>query len=277
LIDRRAVTDIADAMILSLLFSTLFSMGVVLVATSNRPPNELYEDGLNRSYFLPFIDVLKRHCMIHDMGSTLDYRMLNAASEYSESRLFPSFYLAGEADRHLDDVVLMLRAGQPESPLQLPVPYSSRHVYVPSADESYRVGRFQFADLCDRALGASDFRAVAAAFDCVAIDSIPILSKRRHNSARRFITLIDELYEARTPLLCSAEAVPASQLFQSETDVPLQGEEDPSAALASVRELSFAFQRAASRLEEMTSRAWWNRHFPDSDMFQTGAPDSRQI
>jgi predicted ATPase len=256
-------------MILSLLFSTLFSMGVVLVATSNRPPNALYEDGLNRSYFLPFIDVLKRHCVVHDMGSTLDYRILNASSEDSESRFFPTFYRVGEDDRPLDDLVHLLREGQPGSALALPVPFTSRHVHVPSADDSHRVGRFHFTDLCDRPLGASDFRAVAAAFDCVAIDSIPILSKRRHNSARRFITLVDELYETRTPLICSAESVPASRLFHSDaTAATLQEEEDPSAALASVRELSFAFQRAASRLEEMTSRTWWSRYFPGTETFQ---------
>jgi predicted ATPase len=254
-------------MILSLLFSTLFSSGVVLVATSNRPPEALYEDGLNRSYFLPFIDDLKRHCVVHDMGSSTDYRLLNAAADAASlgAGMYPSFYNVTEESEAVDSIVQSLRRGMPGRPRSLSVPLSSRRIRVPSVDDMDRVGRFGCADLCDQPLGAADFRAVATSFDCVAIDSIPVLSTRRHNVARRFITLVDELYEARTPLLCSA-AAPPSRLLQvpsarCDNEADIMGD-DGGSALASVRELSFAFRRASSRLEEMTSRSWWDKYFP---------------
>jgi predicted ATPase len=230
----------------------------------------LYEGGLNRSYFLPFVDDLKRHCLVHDMGSSTDYRRLNAATDASslEGSIYPSFYNVTDGNEALDSIVQRLRRGLPGRPRSLSVPLSSRIIHVPSADDTDRVGRFGFADLCDRPLGAADYRAVAASYDCVAVDAIPALSTRRHSVARRFITLVDELYEARTPLLCSA-AAPASRLFRAHcVGEQQEGEEDAGGdgggALASVRELPFAFRRASSRLEEMTSRSWWDKYFPDA-------------
>jgi protein AFG1 len=279
--DEFQVTDVADAVILSQLFSVLFALGTVVVATSNRPPTDLYEGGLNRSYFLPFIDYLGRHCMVHDMASTVDYRKVTSAN-------FESFFFTAGPDdtdgprtvspEQLDVLVEEIRNGAESATRVLSLGHR-RSLRLTDADTAGRLVRLSFTELCDHELGASDYRKLAQHFQMVVIKDIPLFDTEAHNRARRFITLIDELYEAKCALICVASDASAREpsfLFPRAIKSAASDDEEETGgslgidqattqgglavgALASVRELAFAFERAASRLTEMTSRAWWDR------------------
>jgi peroxisome-assembly ATPase len=307
-LDEFQVTDVADAMILKQLFQVLFAQGTILVATSNRPPNALYEGGLNRGYFMPFIDILQQHCIVLDLQSTVgDYRKVlaregssssgvNAPNNQQTTFTLPNngvFFLHHNCGQHLmQDIVRELKTtpnkssiNKNNSPLEsfkLPAAFG-RHVMVRRGDREGLIGIFTFEELCEGDLGASDYRALAKHFSVIALEAIPQLSTYHHNRARRFITLIDELYEDKCALVCSivmeGDNIAPEHLFSThqqsqiiledgasvqvgETlgleDVQTQGGQ-PVSTLASVRELSFAFQRAASRITEMTSPRWWNQ------------------
>jgi protein AFG1 len=279
--DEFQVTDVADAVILSQLFSVLFALGTVVVATSNRPPNDLYEGGLNRSYFLPFIDFLCRHCLIHDMASTVDYRRVTSSNIESLFFTADPGNTGGErtvSPEQLDALVEDVRDGAESTTMELSLGHR-RSLRLTDADSAGRLVRLSFTELCDHELGASDYRKLAQQFQMVVMEDIPLFDTEAHNRARRFITLIDELYEAKCALICvtsDASACEPSFLFpraiksvaseeEGDRDVALGIDQATTngglavGALASVRELAFAFERAASRLTEMTSRAWWDR------------------
>jgi cell division protein ZapE len=228
--DEFTVTDIADAMILSRLFTALFANGVTLVATSNVAPDDLYRDGLNRALFLPFVATLKAHVEIVPLDTPTDYRMLKLSH-------LPVYIqpLGPEADRKMDEAWAAATEGHREAPAELAL--MGRKVKVPRA--SGGAARFSFADLCDEPLGARDYLAIADRYGTVFIDRIPILDQTRRNPAKRFILLIDTLYDRRIRLVASAEAEP-DHLYAGRVGVTE----------------AFEFARTASRLNEMRSSDW---------------------
>lgn len=222
--DEFVVNDIADAMILGRLFQALFDRGVVMVATSNFPPGMLYKDGLHRDRFEPFIALLEQTVETLTLDGPRDYRRLRRLGE-------PVYFapLGPDTSKALDAAFEDLtdeKRGQPDS-------FSVHGRTVPVPQAARGVARFNFDDLCAKPLGASDYLALAQKYHTVILDHVPLLSPANHNEARRFITLIDALYEAKTKLIMGAEAFPD--------------------ALYPDGRGAFEFQRTASRLMEMQS------------------------
>jgi cell division protein ZapE len=224
--DEFHVTDIADAMILGRLFTRLFERNVVVVATSNVEPAELYRDGLNRALFLPFLDLL---------NARLDVLRLEARTDFRLEKLIdmPVWHVPADdvATRALDDAWRRITGGQRARALDLSV--KGHRLHVPCA--ALGAARFSFGDLCEQPLGAIDYLRIAHDFHTVVIDRVPVLTYAQRNEAKRFIVLIDSLYDAGVKLLASAAAQPAA-LYQ--------GTEGYEAS---------EFKRTASRLIEMGS------------------------
>ena len=310
-IDEFQVTDIADAMILTQFFNELWRCGVVVVATSNRHPETLYEGGLNRGYFLPFIDLLQKYCVVHHLGEggglsdteeeDKDYRRIKSGVDVPgrENKCGDYFYLnqtdiqqqhsaVQKIDKLFDSYQIYSSSDNDATtstqPLTLEVNFQ-RKFYVNRYHSSV-IARFTFDELCASELGSSDYQAIANHFHIVAIENIPQLTLAYPDRARRFITLIDELYEAGCCLTCTAVDIP-DNLFVGKSigsaiaklvyitddvaeanDHKILGIDVAQARgftvgqLASVKELSFAFDRAASRLLEMCSKTWWEEHLP---------------
>lgn len=224
--DEMQISDITDAMLVGRLFERLFERGVVVVTTSNRAPDALYTNGLNRQLFLPFIALIKDRLEVHELAGPTDHRMgvRGGAAVYHTP-------LGAAATAALDAAWDRL-AGGPGAPLVLQV--QGRDVTLP--EHRGRVARARFADLCGRPLGPADYLALAGAVDALILDDIPRLGPAHANEAKRFVTLIDALYEARARLICAA-AAPPEALYPEGTG-------------------AFEFARTASRLYEMQGADW---------------------
>jgi len=224
--DEMQINDITDAMIVGRLFEALFAAGVTVITTSNRPPDDLYKNGLNRQLFIPFIALLKDQMVVHELFSDTDYRQDRMAGT-------PSYFSPINADaRHaIDDIWAKLSNGQ-AAPLVLHV--KGRQVALPLFHNG--VARVGFFDLCGKPLGAADYLALADAVRVLILENIPALTRSNFNEAKRFVTLIDALYEAKVQLICSAAAQPEMLYVEGEG--------------------TFEFERTASRLREMQSDGW---------------------
>ena len=224
--DEMQITDITDAMIVGRLFEKLFAAGVMVVTTSNRPPEDLYLNGLNRALFLPFIAMLRDRLRVVELESPTDYRRhrLQGAQVY--------FHPAGTARGRIAAIWDDLTGGAPGEPLLLPV--NGREVELPRFASG--IGRASFWELCARPLGPGDYIAIARACRVLILEDIPQLSAANYNEAKRFVTLIDALYEAKVRLICSAADAP-ERLYLEGTG-------------------SFEFERTVSRLREMQGADW---------------------
>ncbi|HEV7417907.1 MAG TPA: cell division protein ZapE [Tianweitania sediminis] len=228
--DEFSVTDIADAMILSRLFTALFDQGVILVATSNVAPDDLYRDGLNRQLFLPFIGLLKRHVAVLDIGGTHDHRM-------AKLKRLPVYMtpLDAQTAGRMDQAWAVACEGHRPAPAKVSV--KGREIAVPLA--AGRAARFRFEDLCSQPLAARDYLAIVERYPTLFVDGIPVLDAARRNEAKRLILLVDVLYDRHATLIATAAAEP---------DALFQGRPGSTEA--------FEFVRTASRLVEMQSETW---------------------
>jgi len=223
--DEFHVVNIADAMILGRLFESFFEHGAIVVLTSNTAPGQLYEGGLQRDNFLPFIELLKSKLDVLQLDNGRDYRLERLRNE-------PVYHtpLGRKAKAALKRTFDQLTLGAKAAPLKLEV--SGRTLKVPAAGRG--VARFTFKQLCEAALGAADYLAIAARFHTIVLDDVPCLTPDKRNEAKRFMTLIDTLYDRRVNLIMSAAGTP-DELYPKGT-----GAKD--------------FKRTVSRLMEMRSQ-----------------------
>jgi cell division protein ZapE len=227
--DEFHVTDIADAMILGRLFAKLFELGTVVVATSNVAPDDLYQGGLNRALFLPFIAQISDHMDVLRLEARTDFRL--------EKLVGVNMWLVPanrDADAALDKAWARMTGQAPCKPRDIAI--KGRILQVPCAADG--VARFSFADICEKPLAASDYLRLAHDYHTILIDHIPVMDHAERNAAKRFIALIDTLYDHAVKLMASAAADPASLYLATEG---VEANE---------------FKRTASRLIEMSSESY---------------------
>lgn len=247
--DEFQVTDVGDAMIMARLFGAMFRGGLVMVATSNRPPDDLYRDGLNRHLFLPTIDSIKAHCAVLHLSSPTDYRLLG--TQLGQAWITTGGTPALQASFNT--------VSKGESPRATTLSTQGRAVTVRRAALDAGVAWFTFHELCAQPLGAADFIVIAQNFRVVYVADVPKLSMQERGEVRRFITLVDTLYEHKVKLFACAP-LPPQHIFQpgghAEGLTPtgpasrhVVGDEDAWGGADEV----FAFDRTVSRLIEMQS------------------------
>jgi len=221
-LDEMEIRDIGDAMIVGRLFGKLFERGVVVVTTSNFHPDDLYKQGLQREKFLPFIRLIKERLEIVELDAAQDYRLgriLGSTVYHTPNGRAADAALAASWSRLTDDSI----------PTSGEITSRGRKIHVPAS--AHQVAQFSFADLCEQALGPSDYLEIAGQFCTVILKGIPQMDEDKKDAARRFVTLIDALYEHKTVLICSADVSP-NELYSG-------------------KEGGFEFHRTVSRLIEM--------------------------
>ena len=232
-LDEFFVGDIGDAMLLGRLLERLFDEGVVLVTTSNTPPRDLYKDGLQRARFLPAIAAIEQHCHVLELAGATDYRM----RELVRSPVYRA-PLDGDSEAWLESRWHALGGDS--------IPGGGRHRdagivvdgrRIPVRARSRGLAWFDFDALCEGPRGASDYIEIAQEFHTLLLGGVPMFDDNRNDAARRFITLVDELYDRHVNLVCTANAAPA--------------------ALYAGERLAAAFERCASRLTEMQSSEYF--------------------
>jgi cell division protein ZapE len=227
--DEFHVTDIADAMILGRLFAKLFDLGTVVVATSNVAPDELYRGGLNRALFIPFIAQISEHMEVLRLDARTDFRLEKLAGV--KMWLVPADTTAAAA---LDSAWVKMTGNAPRKPRDISI--KGRILHVPCSASG--VARFSFADICEKPLAASDYLRLARDYHTIMIDRIPAMDYSERNAAKRFINLIDTLYDNRVKLMASAGADPLSLYVATEGNEASE------------------FKRTSSRLIEMSSEPY---------------------
>ncbi len=242
--DEFHVTDIADAMILGRLFARLFELGTVVVATSNVAPEDLYKGGLNRSLFLPFIAQIEEHMSVLPLEARTDFRLEKLAGV--KMWLVPADAAAAAA---LDKAWAKMTGNAPRRPRDISI--KGRNLHVPCSANG--VARFSFADLCEQPLAASDYLRLARDYHTLMIDRIPVMDYPERNAAKRFITLVDTLYDNGVKLMASAAADPLSLYLASD------GVE------------ASEFKRTSSRLIEMGSQSYLGRPHGHKDSAASGS------
>uniref|UniRef100_A0A7S3JPQ8 EF-hand domain-containing protein n=1 Tax=Aureoumbra lagunensis TaxID=44058 RepID=A0A7S3JPQ8_9STRA len=251
-LDEMQVTDIADALIIKNVFQALFEAGCIVVATSNRPPSELYYNGLQRQLFEPFIPLLEKYCQVVSLENEFmtDYRLVKGAGETARVYFIESCDHA--RDEFLDCKERLLADPELSDRLVLRTRDSGREVHVPRADLACRAGYFTFDQLCGSALGAADYLAIAQALHVVFVDGVPIMDLNDLDRARRFITLLDALYDNDCVVVIYAATEPEF-LFVADKKNNTFSEKARDDKTKKARDEAFAFDRAVSRLAEMGS------------------------